>query len=109
VTPLLHEDEAVDAVLFSYSLGVVDDWRTAYDQAVSLLRPGGRVALVDTAPTRGRARALAPLARLAMLAGGVHPRRQVWQHVADRTQLSFTAELRGGHVRVAVGTVGGPS
>ena len=108
VTPLLGEDATVDAVLFSYSLGVLDDWRTAYDQAVSLLRPGGRVAVVDTAPTRGRSRALAPLARLAMLAGGVHPRRQVWQHVADRTHLTFAGQLRGGHVRVAVGRVGGP-
>ncbi len=107
VRPLLRDDETVDAVLFAYSLGVLDDWVTAYDQAVSLLRPGGRVAVVDTAPTRGRARALAPLARLAMLAGGVHPRRQVWQHVADRTHLTFAAELRGGHVRVAVGTLGG--
>lgn len=107
VTPLLDGDRRLDAVLFTYSLGVVGDWRAAYDQAVSLLRPGGRVAVVDTAPTRGRWRALQPLARLAMLAGGVHPRRQVWQHVADRTRGTVTDELRGGHVRVAVGTVGG--
>ena len=107
VTPLLGESDRVDAVLFSYSLGVLDDWRTAYDQAVSLLRPGGRVAVVDTAPTRGRWRALAPLAWLAMLAGGVHPRRQVWRHVADRTRLTFAEQLRGGHVQVAVGSVDG--
>lgn len=113
VTPLLgtdaRPDDGVDAVLFSYSLGVLDDWRRAYDQAVSLLRRGGRVAVVDTAPTGGRWRALAPLARLAMLAGGVHPGRQVWRHVADRTRLTFTDELRGGHVRVAVGSVDGPT
>lgn len=105
VTPLLDDDPQVDAVLFSYSLGVLGGWRSAYDQAVSLLRPGGRVAVVDTAPTRGRWRVLQPLARLAMLAGGVHPQRQVWRHVVDRTRSTFTDELRGGHVQVAVGTV----
>lgn len=105
VTPLLGDKPTLDSVLFTYSLGVVGDWRTAWDQALALLCPGGQVAVVDTAPIRGRWRPVAALARLAMLAGGVHPRRRVWDHVADHTRLTWSGELRGGHVRVAVGTV----
>jgi len=108
VRPVLPTpDPSVDVVLFTYSLGVIADWQDAWDQAMSLLRPGGRVAVVDTAPTTGRWRVLAPLAGLAMLAGGVHPGRRVWEQVADSTVLTCSRELRGGHVRVAVGTLAG--
>jgi len=107
VRPVLPApDQSVDVVLFTYSLGVITDWQAAWDRALSLLRPGGRVAVVDTAFPTGWWRALAPLAGMAMLAGGVHPGRRVWEHVAERTVLTCSRQLRGGHVRVAVGTVG---
>jgi ubiquinone/menaquinone biosynthesis C-methylase UbiE len=96
-----------DVALFTYSLGVIGDWTAAWDEVVSLLRPGARIALVDTAPTTGRWRVLAPLARLAMLAGGVHPDRRVWDHVAARTRPVRLDRLRGGHVRVVVGVLNG--
>lgn len=39
--------EAVDCVLFSYSLTMMPDWFRAVDNAVSMLRPGGVLAVVD--------------------------------------------------------------
>ncbi len=37
----------VDCVYFSYSLTMIPDWRRALDNALGMLRPGGRLGLVD--------------------------------------------------------------
>lgn len=37
----------VDCVLFSYSLTMIPDWRAALDNACSILKPGGQLAVVD--------------------------------------------------------------
>lgn len=37
----------VDAVYFSYALTMIPDWRAAMINAVTMLRPGGRLAVVD--------------------------------------------------------------
>jgi S-adenosylmethionine-diacylgycerolhomoserine-N-methlytransferase len=49
----------LDAVVFSYALTMIPDWSAALANALSLLRPGGRLAVVDftLAPDQG------PLAR----------------------------------------------
>jgi S-adenosylmethionine-diacylgycerolhomoserine-N-methlytransferase len=39
--------EAVDGVLFSYSLTMVPDWFRAVDNAISILKPGGVLGVVD--------------------------------------------------------------
>ncbi len=39
--------EAVDAVTIAYALTMIPDWRSAIDNAVAMLRPGGRLAVVD--------------------------------------------------------------
>lgn len=39
--------EAADAVVFSYSLSMIPDWRRALVNAFTMLRPGGRLAVVD--------------------------------------------------------------
>lgn len=96
-------DGPFDAVLFTYSLAVIDDWTTAWAQAAALLRAGGRVAVVDTAMPAGRWRVLAPLARVALFTGGVDAGREVWRRVADDTTGARHLTLRGGHVHVAVG------
>jgi len=38
---------AVDCVLYSYAITMIPDWKTAIDNAVSILRPGGVLAAVD--------------------------------------------------------------
>ncbi len=49
--------EPLDAVVFSYSLTMIPDWRQAMANAFAMLRPGGVVAVVDftLAPDQGAA------------------------------------------------------
>lgn len=93
-----------DAVLFTYSLSVIADWRAAWEQAWALARSGGRVAVVDTALPIGRWRLLSPLARLALFAGGVDASAQVWQRVLTDAEQTTHRVMTGGHVHVAAGT-----
>jgi ubiquinone/menaquinone biosynthesis C-methylase UbiE len=93
-----------DAVLFTYSLSVIGQWRTAWQHAWTLLRPGGRVAVADTALPLGPWRLLSPLARLALFTGGVDASRQVWQQVLTNTERRTYRVMTGGHVHVAAGT-----
>ena len=37
----------VDCVYFSYSLTMIPDWKGAIDNALGMLRPGGRIGIVD--------------------------------------------------------------
>lgn len=37
----------VDCVYFSYALTMIPDWRAAIDNAVAMLKPGGRLGVVD--------------------------------------------------------------
>jgi S-adenosylmethionine-diacylgycerolhomoserine-N-methlytransferase len=39
--------EPVDCVFFSYSLTMIDDWRAALTNAMSMLKPGGALGVVD--------------------------------------------------------------
>lgn len=95
---------AFDAVIFTYSLSVIGDWTQAWQRAWALLRPGGRVAVVDTSLPIGLWRLLSPLARLALFSGGVDASRQVWQRVlSDATQTTHQIP-KGGHVQVSAGT-----
>lgn len=94
----------VDAVLFTYSLSVIDDWRRAWAQAMAVLRPGGRVAVVDLALPVGRWRVLSAAARLACFAGGSDPHRHPWALLEQSTVDVSHQVLRGGHVHVVAGT-----
>ena len=40
-------DEPVDVVTFSYSLTMIPDWFAAVENALSMLRPGGQIGVVD--------------------------------------------------------------
>lgn len=94
----------VDAVLFTYSLSVIGDWRAAWAQAMAALRPGGRVVVVDLALPVGRWRWLSAAARLACFTGGSDPRRHPWTLLDDSTVDVSHQVLRGGHIHVAAGT-----
>jgi len=39
--------EPVDCVFFSYALTMIDDWRAALANAMSMLKPGGTLGIVD--------------------------------------------------------------
>jgi len=93
-----------DAVLFTYSLAVIQDWRGAWAQAWEQLRPGGRVAVADTALPTERWRVLSPLARVALFTGGVDASRRVWEQVPAAAQQITRRAMAGGHVQVAAGT-----
>jgi S-adenosylmethionine-diacylgycerolhomoserine-N-methlytransferase len=54
-------EKLADCVYFSYSLTMIPDWRSALDNALSLLRPGGLLGVVDffvseASPPAGAAR-----------------------------------------------------
>lgn len=99
---------AGDAALFTYAVSVIDDGPAAWASALAATRAGGRVAVVDLARPTGRWTVLAPVARLACFAGGVHLDREPWRWVARDAVDVEQRTLRAGHIRVAAGTVGQP-
>lgn len=101
---LVAEVEGFDAAIFTYALSIIDEWRESFDQAVALLRPGGRIAVVDMALPVGRWQVAWPLARLACLTGGADPYRWPWTRVLARTDSVTYEVIRGGHVHIAAGT-----
>lgn len=46
-TTFMPLEGQVDVVTFSYSLTMIPDWFAAIDQAARLLRPGGKIGVVD--------------------------------------------------------------
>ena len=98
-------NEPFDAVLFTYSLSLMHDWEEAWRRATSLVRPGGRAAVVDMELPHGRARLLSPAARLACLLGGSDINARPWTALeATATDVDSWSE-RGGHIQVRVGTL----
>lgn len=93
-----------DAVICTYSLSIIEEWRSTWSQALDLLSVGGRAAVVDLSLPRGVGLPLWPLARLACLTGGSDPHREPWR-AAQADLVHVTTEThRAGHVVVAVGT-----
>ncbi len=46
-TNFVPKESSVDAITFSYSLTMIPDWFAAIDHAWSVLKPGGRIGVVD--------------------------------------------------------------
>lgn len=68
-----------------------------------LLRPGGRLVVVDMSYPAGKWRVLSPLVALAFATGGADARREPWRLVEQRLSDVTHERLRGGHVHVVSG------
>lgn len=63
LSPNLFEESAFDAILFSYSLSMIPDWRAALHAAVMTLAQDGTLHIVDFGDLKGLGRAVESLLR----------------------------------------------
>lgn len=102
-------DDSVDAVLCSYGMAIVPDYRRAIAEAVRVLRPGGRLVLLE--PQRGRAlwaKMATPFVAFAGRFGGVDFDRRPWRELPSHLEGVSRREYAGGIVCLAAGTKPSP-
>jgi ubiquinone/menaquinone biosynthesis C-methylase UbiE len=103
-TNLPLANESCDAVLCSYAMAIIPDYRKAIEEAVRVLKPGGRLVLLE--PKRGTAwwaKALTPLVALSGV-GVVHLDRRAWEDLPAVLEDVSWSEHMGGLVYIASGT-----
>jgi len=88
-----------DAVMISYSLSMIPEWRHVLGEAVGLLKPGGHLHVVDFGDLERLGAIRAPLLRWLALFG-VMPRNELEEELralalASGAGLSFERPLRG--------------
>lgn len=96
-------EKPADCVYFSYSLTMIPDWRSALDNALAMLRPGGLLGVVDfyvseSSPSPGAVRhgALSRWFWPRWFAhDGVRPTPEHPRHLAERLPDHILLERRG--------------
>lgn len=94
-----------DAVIATYALSLMPGWPAAWGAALGAARDGARLAVVDMARPTGAARLLSPLALAATAVGGADIDAHPWTALEAACDDASQTRLRGGHVRVVVGTL----
>ncbi len=88
-------DAPFDAILFSYTLSMIPDWRRAVDRAVAVLRLAGQLAVVDFSEQRGLPEGFRDLLRRWLALFDVVPRAELPDYLralARREHGSLTVE-----------------
>ena len=97
--------DSCDAVFCSYGMVIIPAYRGALLEAVRVLKPGGRLALLE--PQRGSslwARAATPLVAFAGRFGGVDLDRRPWRELPYLLEDVSRREYAGGIICVSAGT-----
>jgi len=105
----LADGEQVDAVICTLGLSVIPAWEQAYAAMLHIVRPGGRIAIMDTdypahAGHSGELVLIRPIAKLANQLAGAPGGRQPWLQLRHDTDEAEIESSVGGYVGVAAGT-----
>ena len=97
--------DTVDAVIATYSLSVIRHWRSAWANAVAVLKPGARALIVDMQLPTGYARIMRPLARAVCAFGGSDIRAHPWTVLEDGVINTDSVTVKGGHIRAVAASI----
>src|SRR5262249_32998912 len=86
--------EPVDCVYFCYSLTMMPAWRAAIDNALAMLRPGGRIGVVEFHPGAPRS-VSGGFWRRWFAQDGVYLDAEPLSYIRERTAQYECRELRG--------------
>jgi demethylmenaquinone methyltransferase/2-methoxy-6-polyprenyl-1,4-benzoquinol methylase len=106
----LRTGQRFDAAICTLGLSVIPDWPRAVAAMLSMVRPGGRVAVMDGGyPARpdsaGEAGIARPLMWLICRLAAADCTRRPWLRVSAETDDATTERFALGYVNVASGTV----
>jgi len=106
----LEPGQHIDAAICTFGLSVIPDWEMAYAALRSLVRPGGRLAIMDVNSPQGcgsgtKRYLLRLLWRFLCWLGRADANRKPWLSLAHDLQDVVEETFSSGFVVVASGTV----
>jgi S-adenosylmethionine-diacylgycerolhomoserine-N-methlytransferase len=98
----LGPTDAIDAAICTLGLSVIPDWQQAWQKMLGTVKPGGRVAIMDSGS--GDITAFRPVASLICRFYAADGQRAPWQLVARDTDNPTLDRFSWGYVWAATGT-----